>query len=293
MIVLSACSEKTSSTIVMPVESLSNTITYSQNPYDSVGINHNILMTYSDSLFCLDYLNSERWDNIQPFSPQFKDLICSYGAKAFALSHIDNSQTQDGLNLLFDSTGIYEFSRDLWVDFDITTIWDSIHTNILSQYSYKDSLYTAKVLDVFKNTIQNDRDSLYLVNSLASLQSEMLQQSWDSNDFLAFCTVSVAIHSVNFWFNYDFDKLYPDDNSKIAEYNNKNSELCKPKKKGISKKERDKVYIAATAAGDVMGAVLGSSGGPAGTLGGAWGGTKLGFAVSSAVETLGSWLSLW
>jgi hypothetical protein len=192
---------------------------------------------------------------------------------------------KDKINSMCNDKRIYQYTQHMWIDRNISSDWKYLHDNVLHSYSYKDSMYTAQLFLIFKDAILNGYDTLVLKDNIYKLEEKMLSEKWDPKDFLAFSCIAVAKHSCEFAFSYDFSIFDYEPNSF-----NKSERL---QGKGLSKSQRDKVYMTATVTGDVMGCALGAGASPVGSWAGAWAGTKIGFAVCSAVETIGSWAKIW
>ncbi|ROL61123.1 hypothetical protein D9V86_07425 [Bacteroidetes/Chlorobi group bacterium ChocPot_Mid] len=197
-----ACNEKPSDNSIQKV--IKPHYTEFINPYDSVGIKHNILL--SDIMSYLD-LNPQLLTSVQAPSLSFDSLIASLVCNAYINTNINSNCTINNsltAYYFYDTQSLSNTPDTI----NIGSIFNSTIESILliattRDYNYCQRIYHAIEFCSDENNYPNNQAAFLALNdSLTSISNSMGLESWISNEYFSLEMLSVAIHSCQFWQNY-------------------------------------------------------------------------------------------
>ncbi len=187
---------------------------YNVNPYDSIGIIHNVLLEYF-----LNYIdeNKIQFDNPYTSRQNFCNQLAYVVQLTYQETGINPSLTYNEAYLMVDTLGI-DYGWNLgYLNLDslyYQTFSDYINKAYIPNSSAKDSLWITKIRDLIVNySIENltnlNGDSLkespekFLID-INSLESQILNVDWAPYEYKSLKLISLLKHSSTLW----YQKIY-------------------------------------------------------------------------------------
>jgi hypothetical protein len=280
---------------------ITNSTTFS-NPYDSVGIWHNIILSEFENQLDIRVFNSE-YDTTIIYSPQTHDSILLHCfVDAFNETNFTTNLTFSQLKDFDEHTNWRAFLVNDTTFNSLNNIKDSLNVTLtMAGASQRDKNYCLRIIEAAKSCFENTNqvNELYLVwhDSLDVITNDISNVSWHQNEYFALMMLSVITYSTEFWEN----------NPNLL------TALTLKSKTQLLASNKDKFNravaigaLCADASGAIAGAAYGAGGGTVvmpflGTLTGAGFGAIAGAAVNSgfikgigeAVETIWDAFDLW
>ena len=275
-----SCNENREYDLISKYSSSTNSVNFI-NPYEQVGVEHNILMTEFVRLF--DSIRTNQSIDTLGYPLEMKNWVLPiirttfyniYPEATFSTQTFDSVYNEMEIISYLDNNGSYEFMFNQAKDYI-----DVYATN-------KDSIYTMNFLNDIKSLLDNyEGETDILVDFLGIInqhEAVILNEQWDSTESFSLGIIAVAKHSCQFWQQYFAQSPTVSDKHQFYFI----QETKKDPKKGIEKG----VVVASDAVGSIVGsiegAMIGSGISPvAGTIRGYYVGKVVG-AVSASSSAL-------
>lgn len=274
--ILLSCTENEEIYIITKNSNYANILNQT-NPYEQVGIYHNILLTEfvrlfdstknADEIDTLGYPNEIRSWTIPMLYKTFKNI---FPVNYISLQTMDSIYNETEALYYLNENGSYEF------------MFDQAKYFIDTYATSKDSTYLINFLNDIEYLIDNfDSNTDILIDYMAIInqhESLILSQQWDSTESFSLGFLAVAKHSCTFWQQY----YTQNQASSNKYYNNYIQETKKDPKKQVLKGIVVTCDAVGSIVGSIKGAISGSAiGGPLGTIGGYYAGKVYGAVVGS------------
>ena len=257
-------------------DSKTNTM-YSQNPYEYVGINHNQM---TEAIY--NILASQNIDSNIVNSSQFISIITQATIQA-------GNNTNLFPNL--DYSSVYNTLMVFNLNWNNLTYLDSLaQFNINNYMSAKDGYYVNRIFNYLQNAYINGYELTTIQDTILNIESDILSQDWDSNEYHALKLIAQTKYSFNLAMSI-FDG-YNSINKNSKNKNSKNNNIILDVIKGHD-------CIRGCALCDAAGYIGGAAGGTvvAPGFGTVTGAVACGMAMSSTaytvlsgINTVASWL---
>jgi len=217
-LILISCNEKLDETNVTSNNKGNKLLSYSTNPYDSIGIIHNEIMAYAVGLI------EERVDTINfPYynygTNEFKEFSAKvlYDA-ADSADYLCPEATTEDYEEIYDEMNLNTWFSSLTNSTDQTMddLFDIANNILLKKATIKDRYYTLNLLIDIKDTYDNYTGEEFFNIALTKIinhETLILAENWNENEKAALVTVAVAKHSCEFWANY----FYPENKQKNSD----------------------------------------------------------------------------
>jgi len=266
-----------------------------ENPYEQVGIVHNILLTEFVRLYD-STKNVEEIDTlVYPYEIRswtipilYKTFNNIFPENTFSIQAMDSIYNEIEAISYINNSGSYEFmyaQAKYFIDSYATSKDSTYLTNFLSDIE--------SLLDNFDSNTDILIDYMAIINKHESL---ILSQQWDSTESFSLGFLAVAKHSCEFWQQY-FNQIQ--NYNQIQTSNNHYKYNIQETKKDPKQQVLKGVVVTCDAVGSIVGsikgAILGSTlGGPLATLGGYYVGKLYGAVIGSGTAlTVISLVDFW
>lgn len=270
LLIMFSCDE---SKINSDFDSITNQqqVSYTTNPYNWVGEQHNLILEHSMQEFLnnydagnysfIDTTNENTIKNsIIANKSKYDSLRINEIKVGFINSRIDANATYSSTNDL-DGTIDLELFSSLLIGTSNHDLRANEIEDALQSFSAKDRYWVEQIMQtISSNLSQTNPTFSSLRTDLLQVKTQMLNQTWSPNDFAAFAVLAVSEYSCNYW-----ESIY------VVTASSSKSNL--PTKQGLKEAvynyipgrttEEKVAFGVAVVGADAGGAILGSGGGPA------------------------------